>query len=577
MAWSTVTNGTSCASGQVCNAASCVPACYVGGKFYATGTVNAANACQACDPVSSTTAWTELASGTACGTGEVCGTSSCIPGCSIGGVVYPSGAANPGNPCQSCNPATSTTAWSNLASGTACGLGEVCSGASCISSCYIGGAYYAPGAPNPANTCQTCQPGGSTTTWTNVTSGASCGSGKVCSTGTCFAGCYVGGTIYNSGASNPANSCQTCQPGTSVSSWSSVTDGTACGNGLACVGGACGSQCVIGETAYPSGTANPTNSCQSCQPGSSTTAWTSEANGLGCGTGEVCNAAGCVPGCYVGGTYYGAGAPDPANACQTCQPATSTTSWTTASVGTTCANGDVCNGSTCTSECYIGGAFLAPSTPNPTNACESCQPAASTSTWSNVTDGTSCGTKSFCAGGACVPPKYLFVTSQVYAGDALAGLAGADGDCASLAAAAGLPGTYKAWLSSSTVSAASRLTHASVPYVLPNQTVVAQGWAGLTSGSLQHAIDVTEQNGSPPSGTAAGPCNPPSVWTNSNADGSIYTGMGADTSCVDWTGDGPAGMYGAWNASVYWWTDSCGGVGGWPFCTLTAPLYCVQQ
>jgi hypothetical protein len=40
-------------------------------------------------------------------------TKRCQSGCRIGGTFYASGAINPANPCQSCQPGTSTTAWSN--------------------------------------------------------------------------------------------------------------------------------------------------------------------------------------------------------------------------------------------------------------------------------------------------------------------------------------------------------------------------------------------------------------------------------------------------------------------------------
>ena len=47
--------------------------------------------------------------------------------CIIDGTTYPSHTANPANACQSCQPATSTTQWSN-----ACPLtGETCNGGTC--------------------------------------------------------------------------------------------------------------------------------------------------------------------------------------------------------------------------------------------------------------------------------------------------------------------------------------------------------------------------------------------------------------------------------------------------------------
>jgi hypothetical protein len=58
------------------------------------------------------------------------------------------------------------------------------------------------------------------------------------------------------------------------------------------------------------------------------------------------------------------------------------------------------------------------------------------------------------------PPNYVFTTSTTQTA-ALGGLAGADTICKNLAIAAKLPGTYVAWLSTSTVNAVSRLNGAS--------------------------------------------------------------------------------------------------------------------
>ncbi len=100
---------------------------------------------------------------------------STFSGCIIAGTPYYSGNLNPAIACQSCQPASSTTAWSNVADGTSCGSGEVCSGGSCDAGCYVGGAYYASGAVNPSSACQICVPGTSTTAFTNAANGTSCG------------------------------------------------------------------------------------------------------------------------------------------------------------------------------------------------------------------------------------------------------------------------------------------------------------------------------------------------------------------------------------------------------------------
>jgi hypothetical protein len=141
-----------------------------------------------------------------------------------------------------------------------------------------------------------------------------------------------------------------------------------------------------------------------------------------------------------------------------------------------------------------------------------------------------------------------------------------------------------AWLSDigSGNSAASRLSHAAVPYVLVNGTVVANDWAGLTSGTLLHAIDLTEQGGTPPTGTYANVPGHAAVWTDTDASGQ-YAGVtqipptGQD--CDGWSSSTDAGngtVAGNFSAVDRNWTDVGYGSSGF-LCSMTAAIYCVGQ
>jgi hypothetical protein len=133
-------------------------------------------------------------------------------------------------------------------------------------SCVIGGTTYANGAANPSNSCQTCQTASELTSWTSSANGANCGTGQVCSGGTCHSGCWIDGTLVSSGNANPANTCQTCKPASSVSGWSTSADSTPCGTGKACSAGTC--QCTTGTDCGASGcldvNGNDINHCGSC-------------------------------------------------------------------------------------------------------------------------------------------------------------------------------------------------------------------------------------------------------------------------------------------------------------------------
>ncbi|XXF80148.1 hypothetical protein P2318_10470 [Myxococcaceae bacterium GXIMD 01537] len=155
-----------CATGEACEGGACVAVCRIGDKQVAAGAVNMANSCEQCTPATSATTWTQRADGTTCSPGQVCSAGVCSPKCFIDGVVYAAGAPNPANTCETCVPATSTTTWTQRADGTTCSPGQVCSAGVCSPKCFIDGVVYSADAPNPANTCETCVPATSTTKWT---------------------------------------------------------------------------------------------------------------------------------------------------------------------------------------------------------------------------------------------------------------------------------------------------------------------------------------------------------------------------------------------------------------------------
>jgi hypothetical protein len=173
----------------------------------------------------------------------------------------------------------------------------------------------------------------------------------------------------------------------------------------------------------------------------------------------------------------------------------------------------------------------------------------------------------------------VFVSSKLYDGN-LGGLSGADSKCQALATAAGLTGTYKAWLSDSTTSAAYRLTHASAPYVLVDgTTVVAQNWNQLTSnGNLLHAIDKTESGGPPPVGTFQCGGSEPTVWTYTDPSGAP---VGGGLDCSDWASSAVATAFTGVASGTDWpfWTQFCqsGPGASASTCADSAALYCMQQ
>ena len=177
--------------------------------------------------------------------------------------------------------------------------------------------------------------------------------------------------------------------------------------------------------------------------------------------------------------------------------------------------------------------------------------------------------------------KQMFVTSTNYQGGLLGGLAGADAKCAVRAAAGGLTGTFKAWLSDSHRSAGARLTHSTGSYSLVDGTLVVASWDDLVATRLQHAID-HDEFGHLHTGPIGCIFQWPMAWTETTVKGDKhpeYPGVSDDLGpCGDWAEISHDGFYsdafvGNVLASDSFWTEgTCAAA-----CTDHAALYCFEQ
>lgn len=403
-AYTPASDGKGCAPGKICSSGICFAGCYVDGETQAAGSANPMDVCGVCEPDQSTTDYSPIADGTSCGAGKVCSSGACQTACFIDGMTVAEGTPDPSDPCRICRPKVSVDAYSDADDGAACGAGKVCTAHACSAGCYIGGAFAAAGAADPNNPCRACDPAASTSAYSAVAGGTPCGTGKVCQAGTCKDACFISGAVRAADSANPNNPCQTCQPGVSTTAWTALADGSACGSGKICAGGTCQGECFVNGTLYSSGAVDPANPCHLCLPGTTTTAWSSAADGTACGPGQVCGAGQCQASCFINGAVVAAGAADPNNLCQTCQPAISTTAYTPSTSGTACAAGKVCSNGVCAAGCYINGAFVMSGSFNPANPCQGCDPSVSVTEWSPraASELKTCAFQMICHGGACV-------------------------------------------------------------------------------------------------------------------------------------------------------------------------------
>ena len=193
--------------------------------------------------------------------------------------------------------------------------------------------------------------------------------------------------------------------------------------------------------------------------------------------------------------------------------------------------------------------------------------------------------------------KVVFVSSQLFngnfgGGQRILGHLEADKRCQDLATEAGLAGSFKAWISGRVDTGSGplphgvvdRFTQSAVPYRLVNGTQVADDWADLTDGSLDHAID-RDEYGNPVGQETR-------VWTNTRTNGTAWdnsrqcaVGPNPDIpglwtwSCgaPSWTaGDCQfqSGKYGQANSTGGDWTGTNSSNTA---CTNQFHLYCFEQ
>ena len=154
--------------------------------------------------------------------------------------------------------------------------------------------------------------------------------------------------------------------------------------------------------------------------------------------------------------------------------------------------------------------------------------------------------------------NYVFVTSTKQNAN-FGGLAGADQLCAVRATAAGLPGTYRAFLATSTASAASRLNG-------------ARGWLrtdGLPFADSTTSLFTNHQVFYPPATNELGVniLEDIAIYTGTDGSGNAYPNY----TCADWTSTNGYGESGdAMTGSVSWEFESA------VSCNVLVRLYCFE-
>ena len=333
-----------------------------------------------------------------CGADAYCMVECPVEECAVLGTCFPTNAANPDNPCESCVPTLSRVRFSANDSATCddgafCTTGDHCSGGRCV-----------------FDAVKDCDD----ETW--CTNDACDEGGDSCVNEVAEDTCLIDDTCWVGGTPDPDNVCLACDPTTDAEDWSPTAekpcdDGAFCSVGDRCVQGAC----------VPTGDRDCADALDCTTDGCDD-------------TGDACAHILADDACLIDGECVADGAPDPGNPCVECQPEEDQTAWTNNDTnvcddGLFCTAGDHCTAGTCVfanmkscndgawctddacdedndrcandvaaNTCLIDTTCWVMGAANPANVCLACVPTSDSADWS-ATVGNECDDNRFCTVG----------------------------------------------------------------------------------------------------------------------------------------------------------------------------------
>jgi hypothetical protein len=209
------------------------------------------------------------------------------------------------NPCQTgtCDTSTGNCVFTPRPNNAPCGSRNFCRFGTCVEGCVIGGVFRFPGQQNDANQCQTCQPATSTSTWTNKSNGTACTDRNACTrSDTCQNGVCTGGNPVVCTAQDQCHDAGTCDPATGLCSNPNKANGTPCNDGNACTtGDTCQAGVCTGGAAPDCDDGNPCTT-DSCDPAAGCV-HANVQDGAGCAGTGACAGGVCV--CPAGTSVCG--------------------------------------------------------------------------------------------------------------------------------------------------------------------------------------------------------------------------------------------------------------------------------
>ena len=406
--------------------------CLIDGQCYASSIKDPLNECRGCNPSTSQTEWTDLASGASCSsdelscTNDVCdGEGACVHqlvsgNCLIEGVCFAGGTANASDLCQGCLPELTQDAWSNMPENSVCEADEfactedICDGeGACIhpvgtGQCLIEGQCYSDEESLPGEQCVGCVSSVSQSGPSDLPQGVSCEDSVACThTDLCDGAGVCAGTEYTCPDPNQCETSVFCD-GEGGCDREFQAQGTACDDETDCTyEDACDGSGVCSGTAYTCRSPEQCEEAVDCDgAGDCTVTYkTAEAScddEIACTHTDLCDGTG---GCD--GTSYTCPEPHECQISVYCDGEGGCAS-DDEPFGVSCTadelscTDDVCDGAgECSHEprndtCLIDGVCFMAGTRNPENQCQVCTPQMDQVAWSPMQQGVACDDGQLC-------------------------------------------------------------------------------------------------------------------------------------------------------------------------------------
>ena len=397
-------DGNQCTQTDACSQGVCTGqnpvVCTAQDQCHAAGT---------CNPGTGQCSNPQLANGTSCQDGNLCTlTDRCQSGACVAGTAVVCTAQDQCHTAGACNPGTGQCSNPPRTDGSPCDDGDLCTTTDmCIAGTCAGEDPVVCEAEDECHEVGVCDPTTGVCSNPPVLDGSPCEDGDLCTEmDVCVDGACVGAGPVVCVAQDDCHFAGVCDPATGACSNPPLGDGAPCDDGNACtLIDACQAGACVGAAPRVCTAQDQCHVPGVCNPATGMCSTPAVANGTACDDGSLCTRSDeCTDGVCRGQDAVVCTASDECHAAGVCDPATGQCSNPLLADGTPCDDGDLCTqADTCQAGVCVGASPVLCAAQDQCHAVGVCDPATGQCSNPLLADGTACDDGSLCTtGDACV-------------------------------------------------------------------------------------------------------------------------------------------------------------------------------